>query len=50
MEQELARAEPTRIKVGEVSAWRALECGIGQLMCDEHALHVKPHAPCKQQN
>ena len=49
MQQEFARSEPTRIEVGKVSAWRAVLCGIGQLMPDKHMLQVEPHARGYQQ-
>src|SRR5579864_5954707 len=50
MEQQLTRAQPTRIEVGEIAARPITAEGFTALVWNENVPNVVPHAPGKQES
>jgi hypothetical protein len=49
VEQQLARAQPSRIKIGEISARTVVYGSIGALVRDQDLPNVEPHAAGQKQ-
>lgn len=49
MQQQLARAQPSRIKIGKVPAWAVVSGSVGALVWDQDSPGIEPHAAGQKQ-
>src|SRR5262249_7338502 len=49
MQEQLARAEPARIQIGQIPPRSSMQDGLGSLMTDQNVLHVEPQAARAEQ-